>query len=158
MKKYLFIAMALVAILSGCKKQNWLDWKAENEAWLTQNSINHDKDTLFHISSTGLQYRILSPGNKTDAQPGNSSNVRCTYTGRLITGAVFDSGSHEFPVASLTAGFAEGLKLIHVHGDIEIFVPWELGYTEKGFGTEGTQSYIPPFSTMIFTIHLDAVY
>lgn len=163
MKKHIFILLALVAIMSGCKKQNWLDWKAMNEAWMEQNKIAHEGDTLFHVSETGLQYRVLYPGNTTDAKPGRSSTVLCTYKGRLINGTVFDSGTSELPVANVVAGFAEGLKQIHSQGDIEIFIPWQLGYVDSkgystGTGTEGTQSFIPPYSVLIFTVHINSIY
>ena len=41
---------------------------------------------------------------------------------------------------------------------IELYIPYELGYVDEAQGTEGTTGYIPPYSTLIFTIHLDAVH
>lgn len=157
MKRTIFILVVIAAVLGGCKKNDWLDWKAQNELWLEQNKINHANDPLFHVSPTGLQYRIIYAGNPTDAKPSAISTVWCTYSGTFINGAKFDGGTSSFPVSNLVPGFAEGLKYIHNPGIIELFIPSELGYGEKGSGTEGTASYIPPFSTLIFRVELKAI-
>lgn len=163
MKKSIIILLAIVAVMSGCKKNDWLDWKVENTLWLEQNRLAHSEDTLFHVSESGLQYRILYSGNPYDAKPGALSTVTCTYEGYLINGAKFDGGTASFAVSNLIPGFAEGLKKIHNHGDIELFIPYTLGYSKEaglendGTGTEGTSSYIPPYSTLIFKVHLSAI-
>ena len=62
-------------------------------------------------------------------------------------------------------GFAEGCHKIHTHGDIEMYIPAYLGYDyskyqtneyseAEGYGSEGNQSYIPPYSTLIYSLHL----
>lgn len=159
MKKYALILLALAALLGGCKRKDWMDWKVQNQLWLEQNRLAYADDTTFHISHTGLQYRIKYQGNIHDAKPSSTSTVRCTYQGRLINGAQFDSGNFaSFDLSSLVAGFAEGLRQVNVHGDIELYIPYDLGYGEEEQGSEGTQAYIPPYSTLIFNVHLDAVY
>ena len=82
------------------------------------------------------------------------------YTGTLINGYKFDSAkSASLSVGGVVEGFAEGIKKIHAHGDIEIYVPYDLGYGEDGQGTEGSlaATFIPPYSTLIFKVHLSAV-
>ena len=141
-------------ILSGCKQDNWMDWKAQNELWLVQNKTKPGVQT----TSTGLQYKVISDPNPTDARPSTGSTIACDYTGTLINGVQFDGGSATFTLNSgLISGFVEGLKKIHCHGDIEIYIPYDLGYKEEEQGTEGTASYIPPYSTLIFNVHLKAV-
>mgnify|MGYP003292322040 CR=1 FL=1 len=140
----------MVVTMIGCTQNNWMDWKTQNELWLIQNA----KDTSVQVSSTGLQYRIIADPNPTDAKPSAASYVRCDYTCKLINGMQVDGGENVLNLAQTIAGFSEGLKKIHVHGDIELFVPYDLGYGEEPQGTEGTQSYIPPYSTLIFQIHL----
>lgn len=154
MKKIFLFLLLGTLCLSSCKQDNWLDWKTQNELWLEQNK----KQPGVEISQTGLQYRIISDPNPTDARPSTGSYVYCDYTGRLINGVQFEGGTAAFTVGStLIAGFAEGLKKIHCHGDIEIYIPYTLGYKDEEKGTEGTSSYIPPYSTLIFTIHIKAV-
>lgn len=155
MRKILYpLLLALVLMIApACKKTDWLDWKAQNQLWLEQNKKNPD----IKVTSTGLQYKIIADPNPYDARPSASNIVTCTYTGRLINGAQFEGGTGFFEVSTLVAGFAEGIKKIHTNGDIILYIPYELGYVDEAQGTEGTQGYIPPYSTLIFTIHLDAV-
>jgi FKBP-type peptidyl-prolyl cis-trans isomerase len=154
MKYRVLLFVVLCAIcFSGCKKDDWMDWKAKNQLWLEQNKLNPG----VQVSPTGLQYKIIADPNPTDARPSSGSRVYCDYRGTLINGVQFDGGTGTFAVSGVVAGFAEGLKKIHCHGDIEIYVPYELGYKEEEQGTEGTQSYIPPYSTLIFNVHIRAV-
>lgn len=154
MKCKVLLFLALLAVgFSACKKDDWMDWKAKNQLWLEQNKLNEG----VQVSPTGLQYKIIADPNPTDARPSAGSTVYCDYRGTLINGVQFDGGSASFAVSSVVDGFAEGLKKIHCHGDIELYIPYELGYKEEEQGTEGTQSYIPPYSTLIFTVHIRAV-
>ncbi len=148
----LFLVLCSI-VLSSCKKDDWMDWKAQNQLWLQQNETKPDVQT----TETGLQYKIIADPNPTDARPNASSVVYCDYRGTLINGVQFDGGTSTLLVSNVVEGFAEGLKKIHCHGDIEIYIPYELGYKDEAQGTEGTASYIPPYSTLIFTIHLRSV-
>lgn len=155
MKHKLFIILALAAVLCGCKEDNWMDWKTMNEVWLQQN-LERDPDIV--QTESGLQYKILHQGNPTDARPNSQSIVYVDYTGKFINGYVFDSNKNtELNLSSTVAGFTEGLKKINAGGDILLYIPYDLGYGEDGSGTEGSTSHIPPYSTLIFEIHLSTV-
>lgn len=167
MKKFLILTF-FAALLVGCKENKWMDWKAQNDLWLEQNIQNHKDDPKFFVLADGLQYKIIADPTPHDARPNANSTVVCDYTGVLINGYQFDGGTAKFSMSNLVSGFAEGLRKIHQNGDIEIYVPYYLGYDEKVFtnneinkakgnGTEGTQSYIPPYSVMIFRVHLGSV-
>ena len=153
MKKYILIILPCLMLMAGCKKDDWMDWKAQNQLWLEHNKTQPG----VQVSPTGLQYRIIADPNPSDARPSADSRVYCDYTGRLINGVQFDGGTSVFSVGNLVEGFAEGLKKIHCHGDIELYIPYDLGYDDEEQGTEGTASYIPPYSTLIFTVHLRAL-
>ena len=155
MKKILYSLFVALVVLgtSSCTKKDWLDWKAQNQLWLEQNKNNPE----IKVTPSGLQYKIVADPNPYDARPSASNIVTCTYTGYLINGAKFEGGTSSFAVNTLVAGFAEGIKKIHNNGDIILYIPYDLGYVDEAQGTEGTQSYIPPYSTLIFDIHLDAV-
>lgn len=163
MKKYIFLLMAAIAILSGCKKTDTLDWKIQNELWLEQNKEKFKDDPNFHVSPTGLQYRISYAGNPTDARPSLGSSVNLTYTGTLINGAQFDAGTFTSTVGSFVPGFNEGIQKIHAPGRITLYIPWQLGYLDSktgettATGTEGTSGYIPPYSVMIFDVKLNYI-
>ena len=131
-----------------------MDWKAQNQLWLQQNKTRSGVKT----SDTGLQYKIIADPNPTDARPSTGSRVQCDYTVQLINGVQVDGGTATFTLNNtMIEGFVEGIKKIHCHGDIEIYVPSELGYKDEEQGTEGTSPYIPPYSTLIFYVHIRAV-
>lgn len=156
-RQIIVLILGLVSItLSGCKTDNWLDWKAQNQLWLEHNKTQAN----VRSTSSGLQYRIIAdPGAKWgEARPDVGKTVVCDYTGRLVNGVVFEQSKNAaLDMSVLTAGFAEGLKQIHTHGDIELYIPYNLAYGKEGSGTEGAPSYIPPYSTLIFTVHLSAI-
>lgn len=175
MKYKLLGLLAVLALLTSCaqtqndlnevnwhKQNNWIDWRIQNEAFLLDNLQN--EGVVESDSKSGLQYKILYEGNPTDAQPTQAALVVVDYTGRLINGAVFDHASGaQLSVSQLVKGFQEGLTKMHVHGDAIFYVPYTLGYDpavkeyKDGVGTEGTASFIPPYSTLIFEVHLCAV-
>lgn len=157
MKQQLIIILAALTLaLVSCKQDNWTDWKTQNQMWLAANASKDGVQT----SKTGLQYKILYPGNTSDAKPDDESTIVCTYTGKLINGYQFDSSvGASLPVSSVVDGFAEGVKKIHNHGDIELYIPYDLAYGDSLRGVEGSLSatMIPPYSTLIFNIHIHAI-
>lgn len=154
MRKNLFIVIALIALLTGCKTDDFLDWKARNQLVLEQMKNKPGYNT----TPSGLVYRILEDDFPTEAKPNDDSVIRCDVCdGWLINGFHFQRGSLNYAVSQLIPGFQEGIKLIHAYGTIELYIPYDLGYGEKGSGTEGTSSFIPPYSTLHFYIHLASV-
>ena len=156
--KKIFPILALLAVLcSSCKKDNWLDWKTQNELYLEQ-LVKSDTTGMYQKTASGLVYRIEYPGIPTDVRPSGASTVYVDYTGWLINGYQFDQATYSsLAVSQVVAGFAEGIKKIRNQGDIWLYIPWDLAYGEEGTGTEGGSGYIPPYSTLIFQIHLCAV-
>ena len=152
-------------LLSGCKKNNWADWKTQNEMWLAHNKTLPGVIT----SESGLQYKIIADPTPQDARPNTNSTIVCDYTVKLINGYKVDGGQYiSLNLGNCIAGFAEGCHKIHNNGDIELYIPAYLGYDKskydsdeyydaEGYGTEGTQSYIPPYSVLIYTVHICGV-
>lgn len=162
-RKIIFFLAAL--LLVGCKQNNWMEWKVQNELWLAQKALEDSVVT----TSSGLLYKIIADPTPNDAQPNADSYVTCDYKVRLINGYQVDGGTHiSFYLANTIPGFAEGCHKIHNNGDIELYIPAYLGYDytkyqsdeydeAEGTGTEGTSSYVPPYSTLIYEIHLCGV-
>jgi FKBP-type peptidyl-prolyl cis-trans isomerase len=137
----------------------------QNELWLAQNKT---KDSV-RVTSRGLQYKIIADPTPQDARPNTTSTVICDYTVHLINGCLIDGGNYvKLDLSQTISGFAEGCHLIHCNGDIELYIPAHLGYDQQkyqtgseynaeGYGTEGTQVYIPPYSTLIYKIHICGV-
>ena len=55
----------VVLLVSSCKQNDWLDWKAQNELWLVQNA---QRDSI-QTSPTGLQYKCIYAGYEKSARP-----------------------------------------------------------------------------------------
>ena len=164
--KYI-VTIALALIMVGCKENKWADWKVQNEIWLENNKTQEG----VKVSSTGLQYKIIADplaGNG-EAIPNLTGTILCDYTVKLINGCKVDAGNNvSLSLGNTIPGFAEGCHKIHSQGDIELYIPAYLGYdatkydsndyyNAEGVGTEGTQSYIPPYSTLIYTVNIWAI-
>ncbi len=126
-------------------------FKVTNEQFLTE---NNDKEGIITTES-GVQYKILNAGS--GATPSAKDNVTVHYTGKLIDGTVFDSSvergeSATFAVSNVIAGWAEAIQLMPLGATFELFIPQELGYSDRGVGSD-----IPPFATLIFEVELLAI-
>ena len=165
-KTSVLCALAVCAgVLAGCKQNNWADWKVQNEIWLENNKSMTDVRT----TDSGLQYKVIADPTPQDARPNATSTIVCDYSVKLINGYTVEAANYvSLSLANTIPGFAEGCHKIHVNGDIELYIPAYLGYDyskyqsdeygkAEGFGTESTTGYIPPYSTLIYQVHLCAV-
>lgn len=153
--------LLLIAVggLGSCKQNNWADWKLQNDMWMAHNKTQPGVQT----TSSGLQFRIIADPTPQDTRPNPTSMIICDYSLKLIDGTVIESKQNQaLYLSSTVPGFTEGCHKIHNNGDIELFIPADLGYDYNntdggGYGTEGYSSFIPPYSTLIYTIHICSV-
>ncbi|MCL2720959.1 MAG: FKBP-type peptidyl-prolyl cis-trans isomerase [Treponema sp.] len=100
---------------------------------------------------SGLQYEILeyTEGEK----PKANSMVRVNYLGTFIDGSLFDNSYEEggayIPLEMVIKGWTEGLMLMSEGSKYILYIPSNLAY-----GKDGIQGFIPPYSTLIFTVEL----
>lgn len=125
--------------------------KQDGEKFLAENSKKEGVIT----TASGLQYQVLREGN--GQSPKATDTVECHYEGTLIDGTKFDSSydrgqTATFPLNQVIAGWTEGLQLMKEGGKYRFFIPYELGYGERGAGAS-----IPPFSTLVFDVELVSV-
>lgn len=116
-------------------------------------AANKNKDGVQETES-GLQYKIINAGN--DVKPAPVDTVWVNYCGKLIDGTVFDETPEgaepiRMQLNRVIKGWTEGLQLIGEGGEIELYIPSELGYGEQG------NQAIEPNSTLIFNVKLDKV-
>jgi FKBP-type peptidyl-prolyl cis-trans isomerase FklB len=122
--------------------------KAAGEKYLAENAQKEGVIT----TPSGLQYKILKEGN--GKQPKATDKVRCHYEGMLIDGTLFDSSIQRgepavFGLNQVIAGWTEGLQLMKEGGKYRFFIPYQLGYGERGAGGS-----IPPFAALVFDVEL----
>lgn len=106
-------------------------------------------------TASGLQYEVIREGS--GERPTLSDTVTVHYKGQLTNGHVFDSSYDRgepatFPLGRVISGWQEGLQLMPAGAHYRIYVPYELGYGERGAGQD-----IPPYSPLIFDVELVSV-
>lgn len=126
-----------------------------------------DHKLVVKTTPSGLKYFITQPSTK--KKPLKGDTVMVNYTGRMLSGKVFDSSVQAeatkaglqqpgrkyepIPVVlgenSVIQGWEEGLLLLNEGSKAKFIIPSNLGY-----GTEGYGENIPPFSTLVFDIEL----
>lgn len=122
--------------------------KEEGEKYLAENAKKEGLVTL----PSGLQYLVIKEGN--GKRPKATDKVKCHYEGMLVDGTLFDSSVQRgepatFPLNQVIAGWTEGLQLMTEGSKYRFFIPYTLGYGERGAGAS-----IPPFAALVFDVEL----
>ena len=122
--------------------------KAVGEDFLAENA---KKDNIVVLPS-GLQYEVIREGN--GKKPSATSKVKCHYEGTLIDGTKFDSSYDRgepatFGLNQVISGWTEGLQLMSEGAKYRFFIPYNLGYGERGAGAS-----IPPYAALVFDVEL----
>ncbi len=112
----------------------------------------------FKTTGSGLKYRVIEPGQ--DPKPTANAKVMVHYRGWLpdkadpTKGEEFDSSYKRgqpagFPLKDVIPGWTEGLQLIGKGGKLELEIPPDLAYGERG-----SPGAIPPNATLRFEVEL----
>ena len=110
------------------------------------------------VRRSNLQFKEIVRG--TGIVPDYDDVVTVHYTGYLVDGHKFDSSYDRgepaiFPVKGVIPGWTEILQIMPVGSKWEVYIPYNLGYGEKGIqGQEKGTYVIPPSATLIFEIEL----
>lgn len=114
--------------------------------------VDPDAPEEYTTTASGLKYRIRR--NSDGKKPRAKDRVRVHYRGTYENGEIFDSSygvkSHsvEFELTGVIKGWTEGIQLIGEGGMIELIIPSDLAYGEKGYQS------IPPNTTLHFLVEL----
>jgi FKBP-type peptidyl-prolyl cis-trans isomerase len=114
--------------------------------------IDKDAPKKFTETKSGLKYRVLRKGK--GAMPKAGDTVEVNYQGWLDDGTVFDSSYKRgqpisFGLNQVIKGWTEGMQLVGKGGMIELEIPPNLGYGERGAG-----GAIPPNARLHFLVEL----
>jgi FKBP-type peptidyl-prolyl cis-trans isomerase FklB len=107
-------------------------------------------------TASGLQYKIVEPGNAKASSPAATDKVTVQYRGKLLDGTEFDSSYSRgtpatFPVSGVIKGWQEALVLMKPGAKWQLFVPPELAYDAN------SRPPIPPGSLLVFDVELVSV-
>lgn len=140
-----------IAFTAKEKNQKLLAEQGEIKKYLAEKKITAQKTKL------GCYIRHIKKG--TGVMPVKGSKVSVRYTGKLLSGLVFDTNeitSENKPLLdfetgknAVIAGFDEAAGLLQKGGRCEVFIPSVHAYGESGSG-----DVIPPNSILIFEVEL----
>jgi len=125
--------------------------QSKEQAFLTENGARDGVTT----TASGLQYEVLTEGS--GAKPAATDQVTVHYHGTLLDGSVFDSSVDRgepatFGLNQVIPGWTEGVQLMNVGSKYKFFIPYNLGYGDRGAGAS-----IPPYSTLVFEVELISI-
>jgi len=114
----------------------------------------HEKGVV--TTASGLEYKIIQPGNRKAPAIQPNDEVTVQYRGRLLDGTEFDStyargAPASFRVNGVIPGWQEALVLMKPGANWQLFVPPELAYGAS------PKPGIPGASLLIFDVELVSV-
>lgn len=129
---------------------------AHNQAAAKDFLARNAQEKGVKTTPSGLQYKILAPGDGKAAAVAPTDTVTVQYRGKLLDGSEFDSTyvrgvPASFPVNGVIRGWQEALVLMKPGAKWELFVPPELGYDAS------PKPGIPGGSLLIFDVELLSV-
>lgn len=100
-------------------------------------------------TADGIFFRVTRMG--TGLPPKAESNVEVSYTGRLLDGSVFDTGSIDGPMSGFIPGFNAALQLLPVGSSAIVIIPSVYAYGQTG------NASIPPNACLLFDMSLEKI-
>jgi len=136
--------------LSARKIARDADLRKSQKDFLVENA---EREKVMVLES-GLQYEVLKPGIDSLSSPLPTDKVLAHYEGTLIDGTIIDSSYKRgepltLAVNGVIKGWQEALQLMKPGAKWKLYIPYDLGYGERG-----SRGVIPPFATLIFTLEL----
>jgi FKBP-type peptidyl-prolyl cis-trans isomerase FkpA len=145
----LFSAAILLLLVVSCDPSKQYQ-KDENNS--IQNYLNANSSLKFVLRPSGLYYLEVVAG--TGDSPVLSDSAFVKYTGKLLSGTIFDSNVstgtlYGFIVGQNIVGFDEGVMLMKAGGKSTLLIPSKLGY-----GSMGSYPVISGYTPLLFDIEL----
>jgi FKBP-type peptidyl-prolyl cis-trans isomerase FklB len=107
-------------------------------------------------TASGLQYKIITAGDKKAPPIKTTDTVTAEYRGKLLDGSEFDSSysrgsATPFPVTGVIKGWQEALVMMKPGAKWQLFIPPALAYGDR------PRPKIPGGSLLIFEVTVDSV-
>jgi FKBP-type peptidyl-prolyl cis-trans isomerase FklB len=126
---------------------------ARNETAAAQYLARNGKEKGVVTTATGLEYKVIAPGDKKAPPITAEDQVTVNYRGKLLDGTEFDSSYERgmpatFPVNGVIKGWQEALVLMKPGAKYQLFIPPALAYGPQ------PKPKIPAGSLLIFDVEL----
>jgi FKBP-type peptidyl-prolyl cis-trans isomerase FklB len=154
------VAEKIEATLRARQQAEMEKLKKEGVANLEKSNLfleqNAKKEGVKQLAS-GLQYKVLTPG--TGKTPTAENTVKVHYTGKLMSGRVFDSSVErgepaQFGVGQVIPGWRQALQEMKVGDKWMLYIPPNLAYGANGTPDRGPDEGIGPNEALIFEVEL----
>ena len=147
MKRFLFLLAIPLIFFYSCSEDNPLTYEEQLAKDIKKiEKYLADSNLVAESTKSGLYYIIEEEGN--GYHPTATSVIKITYSGKLLNGLVFDSGTSTLSLLGVIKGWQQGIPLFSVGGKGKLFVPSGLGYGAYANGI------IPANSVLVFDIQL----
>lgn len=149
-------------LIYGCKKESGCGYSDQNivapsgEQQAVKSYLDSIGVTTAVKDPTGFYYEVFEDGD--GGSPTLCSQIEVTYTGKLISGTVFEQKSTAFTLGSSIEGLRKGIPLIKKGGHMKLYIPPTLAYGSKEIKDDYGKVIIPANSILIFDISLTAFY
>lgn len=113
------------------------------DKYLSEKGITAEK------TESGLRYIVTKPGKGENAKPGQSATV--TYSGYLLNGTAFDSGTYTFVVDTqeVIKGWDVAGQLMNKGSKLTVYIPSPLAY-----GSQKRSEVIVENSILVFDMEM----
>lgn len=152
--KRISLVLALLVAASSCNNEvTGLEPPSDPATETFDASLNVNIATMTKLpGGTYIKDLVVGTG---DSVKATTDTVWVTYSGRLKTGKLFDSGTNiKFQPAGVVAGFRAGLINMRVGGRRQFVIPSEQGYGETSTCCRDGKIIVPRQSTLIFDVTL----
>jgi FKBP-type peptidyl-prolyl cis-trans isomerase len=129
---------------------------SHNQAAAKEFLEHNAKEKGVKTTASGLQYKVVAPGDANAAAVNASDQVTVQYRGKLLDGSEFDSSYSRgvpatFPVNGVIKGWQEALVMMKPGAKWTLFIPPDLAYGSNA------KPGIPGNSLLVFDVELVSV-
>ena len=126
---------------------------AHNKAAAQEFLAKNGKEKAVKTTASGLEYKVLIPGDAKAAAVQSTDEVSVNYRGKLLDGTEFDSSYSRgtpatFKIDGVIKGWQEALVLMKPGAKWQLFIPPDLAYGDA------PRPGIPAGSMLIFEVEL----